>query len=498
MGKSTRHSAILIGAYISTSLLNYTFGVGLSWFFSPDQFGVLGVAQSLLLLVALAVGSGFTWTAAQDIAANGINENTRRRFRSAFITNATLGLILAIGVWYIFSAGWLPLGPAYKRVIPLVGLTTFLLAARSVINGAARGLYRFTPVALNLVGEVAVKVAFGLALVAAGVGVEGVMFAFALGAAASLIHSLWIVRSAKLWRGRGWFEPQTLINTAPLFIGMLGTALILNLDVLGLKLLSPVGKGDHLAGLYQAAIILARTPVFIAQALTLVLFSYAAGQRGVLQNSAQKIVSYSRSALKSWTRLLVPGALVLILAPQAALSLFFPEQYHEARVSLQVASIGGLLLALSTLLIGVYQAEGKRRQPAIASGVAVIIQIITLILLVPAIGTLGAAVSLLLAGAVSLAGLTPLFWPELMPRLKAKDAWQHLGQINRNLLPLLTLSLLLILLPDGNRLMAGLKLSAAGLGYLLSLIFTQLRIASDSQASAYNLVSRFMQVLIGG
>jgi O-antigen/teichoic acid export membrane protein len=81
MAKSTRHSAILIGAYIATSVLNYAFGVGLSWFFSPDQFGVLGVAQSLLLLVALAVGSGFTWTAAQDIAANGLNEDTRRRFR---------------------------------------------------------------------------------------------------------------------------------------------------------------------------------------------------------------------------------------------------------------------------------------------------------------------------------------------------------------------------------------------------------------------------------
>lgn len=498
MGKSTTHSAILIGAYITTSLLNYAFGVGLSWFFSPDQFGVLGVAQSLLLLVALAVGSGFTWTAAQDIAANGLIEETRRRFRSAFLTNAILGLILALGVWSIYSTGWLPLGAAYQRVIPLVGVTTFLLAARSVINGAARGLYRFKPVALNLVGEVAVKVTFGLVLVAAGVGVEGVMLAFAIGAAASLIHSLWIVRSAKLWQGRGWFDIQTLVDTAPLFVGMLGTALMLNLDVLGLKLLSPAGQGDHLAGLYQAAIILARTPVFIAQALTLVLFSYAAGQRGALQSSAQKIIPYSRSALKSWTRLLVPGALVMILAPQAALSLFFPEQYHEARVSLQVAAAGGLFLALSTLLIGVYQAEGKRRQPAIASGIAVFVQVITLILLVPTIGTLGAALSLFLAGVVSLAGMAPLFWPEVKPHLKAREIKQRFTQINRNLIPLLTLSLLLVFLPDGNRLMAVVKLSTAGLVYLLSLMFTQLRIAFNSQASSYNLISRFMQVLIGG
>jgi O-antigen/teichoic acid export membrane protein len=46
----TTHSAVLVAAYLGTSVLNYAFGVALSWFFAPEQFGVLGVAQSLLLL----------------------------------------------------------------------------------------------------------------------------------------------------------------------------------------------------------------------------------------------------------------------------------------------------------------------------------------------------------------------------------------------------------------------------------------------------------------
>jgi O-antigen/teichoic acid export membrane protein len=196
--------------------------------------------------------------------------------------------------------------------------------------------------------------------------------------------------------------------------------------------------------------------------------------------------------------LLVPGSLVLILTPQAALSLFFPEQYHGVSSALQVAAIGGLLLALSTLLIGVYQAEGKRRQPALASAFAVFVQIISLVVLVPSFGILGAAFSLLLAGAVSLLGLVPLFWSGLILRLQARNFSLTLSQINRNIFPLITLSLLLILLPDGNRFMVVIKLSSAALIYLLSLMFVQLRIPTRSQTSTNNLFSQFMQVLIGG
>ncbi|HSM57323.1 MAG TPA: hypothetical protein VK879_14320, partial [Candidatus Sulfomarinibacteraceae bacterium] len=96
MERAARHSALVIGAFLATSVLNYIFGVGLSWFLEPAQYGVLGVAQSLLLLAALVVSAGFSWTANRDVAAAGVNANTRTRFRTAWLANVGLGVLVAV------------------------------------------------------------------------------------------------------------------------------------------------------------------------------------------------------------------------------------------------------------------------------------------------------------------------------------------------------------------------------------------------------------------
>lgn len=511
MNKINQHSAILIGSYLGTSILNYVFGVTLSWFFLPAQFGVLGVAQSLLLLVSLAVGSGFAWTAAHDIASEGVTERTRRRFRAALLANSFLGLVLSIGLWLAYLSGWLPLGPEYASIVPLVGLTTFILAVRAVVAGAARGLYHFGPVAINLFGEVVVKLISGILLVKLGLGVSGVMLAFALGAFASLLHALWIIRSGGFWQGRGWFDGQMWLVTGPLFLGMLGTALMLNLDVLGLKLLAPSGQGDTLAGLYQAAVILARTPVFIAQALTLVLFSYAAGgrrtslQQGVAMND-QALAGYLITAIKAWVRLLLPASLVMVLAPHAILELFFPSSYSNAALALQIAAMGCLVLALSTLLTGVFQGSGQRIVPALSAAVAVGAQVITQLMLTRYYGALGAAISLIVAGIVSVSGMLPLFAPlarRMMADLRRPDSFgRALASVLRVSAPLVALAIPLWLMPDGSRIEVLIKLVSSGICYLVVLMMSYWRFARKSSPATrrpvFHYVTQFMQVLMGG
>jgi O-antigen/teichoic acid export membrane protein len=467
VAQATQQSAIVIAAYLATLVLNYVFGVALSWFFSPAEFGVLGVAQALLLLLALVVSSGFAWTAHYDVAASGVNDSSRRRFRGALLANTLLGAALAAGLWLAYQSGWLPLGSPYQAIVPLVGLTTILLAARAVVNGVVRGLYHYGPLGLNLAGEVVVKVGAGLLLAALGAGVAGVMAGFALGATAALLHSLWVVRPAHLWRGKGWYEGGLVKATVPLFIGMLGSAIILNLDVLGLKLLAPPGVADQQAGVYQAAVILARTPVFIAQALVLVLFSHVAGAYETNGEAA----GYWQAAVRAWTRLLLPIAVALAVAPQAALQLFFSEDYHAAEEALRVAALGSGLLALVTLLSGVALAGEDRRGPATAAAVGVTVQVVVLVLAVPLYGPLGAALSLLAAsGAALVILLLALRRPMSDARRGNSAAWKVIVGLVRTVLPLLAMALPLWLLPNGDRVTAGLKLGVAGVAYAAALI----------------------------
>jgi O-antigen/teichoic acid export membrane protein len=336
-------------------------------------------------------------------------------------------------------------------------------------------------VAVNLVGEVVIKVAVGLVLVANSWGVAGVLAGFMAGATGSLLHSLWITRPADLWHGTGWFEYSIVHRTAPLFIGMVGTAMMLNLDLLGLKLFAPANQADTLVGYYQAAVILARTPVFIAQALTWVLFSYAAGEikSGRQSSDNRKNDPYLQTALRMWARLLVPGGLVLILAPNACLSLFFPPTYQAAAPSLQMAAFGCILLALVTLLIGVFQAEGDSRRPAIGATAAVIAQIAVLAWLIPTFRALGAAFSLVIAGSMA------LLW--LVPMLKAKIAFDATGwrdQILRVSLTYLCLIIPLVLLPDNNRTEAFIKLILSGVLYVGGLMIFILKPTQTNEAHA--------------
>lgn len=497
MSDASKHGAVLIGAFITISVLNYAFGVAMSWFFSPAQFGILGVSQSLLLLAALVVGSGFAWTIAHDVAASGVTDRTRHRFRAAWVANVVLGLILGGGLWAVFAWGWLPLGPAYQAIVPLLGLTVVLLAARSVVNGAVRGLYRFVPLAVNQVGEVAIKVGAGLALVAAGAGVAGVMAGFALGTTVALAHSLWITRSARLWRGQGWADSQVIASTVPLFVGMLGTALMLNLDILGLRFLAPAGTADELTGFYQAAVILARTPVFVAQSLTLVLFSYVSGKTGEVDRDGQGTAGYLRDAVRAWFRLLLPAGLALVLAPSAALALFFPAQYQTAAPALQVAAAGGVLLALVTLLTAVAQAAGDRRRPAMAAALATVTQVAVLIWLVPRWGALGAATSLLAAGSVALVSLAVALGTH-PGSLRPVGRELRSPRLYRVTIPLLALAIPLLFLPDQGSGAALLKLSLAALGYLVALIGVHTWSFDGANRPVANLFSQLVHILMGG
>lgn len=482
--RAARHSAVVIGAFIATSVLNYVFGVGLSWFLEPADYGVLGVAQSLLLVAALVVSAGFSWTANRDIAAEGLSEETRTRFRTAWLGNVILGTVVAGLLYGVYRLQILDLGPAYRAIVPLVGLTAIILAARSVLNGAAQGLYRFGPIALNQVAEVAVKFSAGLALVALGFGASGVMAAFALGAFLALLHSLWIVRPARLWEGPGWLERDVLRSTAPLFIAMLGPALMLNLDILGLKLLAPAGRGDEMAGFYQASVILARIPVFTSRSLLMVVFSYTAGA-GRQTNPPD----YARAAVRIWQRLLLPAGLALALAPQAALTIFFPATYQAAAPALRVAAAGGALLALATLLTGIAQAEGRRRFSAVAAALATTVQLVTLAWLVPRWGVLGAATSLLAAGLVAALLMGWLYVPGKLP---APSAWLKASW------PLAVLAIPLLLLPDGPRLAALLKFGVAGVAYLAAL-FLNLSPGEGRPSRPRGLrMAHLLNVLIGG
>jgi hypothetical protein len=133
--------------------------------------------------------------------------------------------------------------------------------------------------------------------------------------------------------------------------------------------------------------------------------------------------------------------------------------------------------------------------------VALIVQLVILVWLVPRWGTPAAAFSLAAAGLTAVAGLV-FTMPGLnlrrilsLRQARPKAVWTALWQAA---IPLAVLAAPLVLLPDGGRGAALLKLGAAGLLYLVALAAVNLKPDAANGRPVKGLVIQFLQVLMGG
>ncbi|HYN88902.1 MAG TPA: polysaccharide biosynthesis C-terminal domain-containing protein, partial [Ardenticatenaceae bacterium] len=166
---------------------------------------------------------------------------------------------------------------------------------------------------------------------------------------------------------------------------------------------------------------------------------------------------------------------------------------------LRAAAVGAALLALVTLMGGVAQAAGQRRAPAIASAVALAAQLAVLVWSVPRWGTLGAALSLVAAGVIALALLAPV---AILPFLRGETAQAFIPGLLQAAIPLAALAVPLLLLPDGGRAAAFVKLAVGSLAYVLALLGVRRPWVREVRARATpptgQRLVRFMHILIAG
>jgi O-antigen/teichoic acid export membrane protein len=156
-------------------------------------------------------------------------------------------------------------------------------------------------------------------------------------------------------------------------------ALLTSVDLFAVKLLSPVSGSNDNAALYQASVTLARIPYFFASAVTTAVFPHVAR----LHDDAERAAMYVRKGILYLLTLLTPMSLVMIAEPYDVLNLFLPSSYLSAAPGLRTIAVGTTFLALSTFLVGVLQASGRDRLPAMLALGAVVVEIVLLVVLIP-------------------------------------------------------------------------------------------------------------------
>ena len=486
-GESTaaKGSLALLASFALIAVLNYVFAIVMSWLLPVEQYGILGIAQAVLLLGATIIGAGFPWALAHLVARYRDPAARAGAFRSALIGNVALGLAAAAAV---LAAAWLGLlRPAslYEGVLAAAALTIAVLSVNAVLAGTLQGLTRLRALGLVRSLEVFVKVVVGTALVLAGMGALGAVVGFLVGATFATVLAAFLLRDFPFRGGHATVERAVLTSTGPIFIAMSGLALLGQGDILTLKLFSSEAS-EFLAGQYQVAVTLARIPFFAAMALFGAVFPYVARHVG----EADLARSYAGLALKYSFLFIAPATVAFIVIPGPLIDAFFSEKYDQAAQPLVVAGIATLLLTLAYALAVLLQAGGDPRRSATALLIAVPIEIGVAALAVPRFGMVGAALALATAAAF----VTLVLAPTVIRRFALHARARAVAAYG---LSLAVLAAALALFPHRTPLETIGALAVGALAYLVSLTVTRLLTSADVRVLGGAIEPRGQDVLQG-
>jgi O-antigen/teichoic acid export membrane protein len=420
-------SAVLVGGIALNAVLNYGFGVTLAWLVPQEAFGAVSVLLSVLLLAATVLAAGFPWALARTMArADGGGPAARAEadaaFRTALLGNVGLGVALTVGLVVVQLTTGRVLPGAGLGLTAMMAAAVLLISVYSVLWGALHGTRCFDAIGLTQLAETLVKVAGGLVLVGlCGFGVPGV----ATAVLASIAVAVWLSCRAlgdRLPRRGPVAGGRAFAAAAPMAVGTIGFGLLTTLDILVLSALGhDHGVGFATVAVYQAAAVLARAPVLLSAALSEAMFPFIARGRSRAEAHRWFQVGFR------WVPLaFVPLQLVLLITPESVLGLLFPASYLDATGLARAITVGTTGLIVADMLLKALLARGLATAVALRVPVAVAVQLVALVVLVPRFGGLGAAMSFA-AGAWAAAALLASaylrqYWPGWL-RMRTAAGW---------------------------------------------------------------------------
>jgi O-antigen/teichoic acid export membrane protein len=178
----------MVASTVIVAIVNYVLNITLGWTLPVEEYGQVGVSQSLIFILVWFLSAGFPWVVTRAIAQAGASgpldgaagAAAWRSYKSAWLATAGLTLVIVALLLVAYDQRWLPLEPSYAPLIVLVAVTVAGLGFGAVPNAALQGLFRFGQVSAVRIIEAVTNLTASLALVIAGLGAAGALGGFAL------------------------------------------------------------------------------------------------------------------------------------------------------------------------------------------------------------------------------------------------------------------------------------------------------------------------------
>lgn len=363
-GAPARAVAGLGAAALAASAVSLLVAVVMANLLGPDDYADYAALLSAFLVLSIP-GTAMQASVARDVAGAGARaEAIAAHVRHLSRLAAGGGLVLAAAILVAREPFADLVGtPTEPVAAALTAATALAWVTVSLQRGALQGLGRPVLVGATMVAEAAGRLALGVALVLAGLGVAG-----AVGGYVATLVALGAVLDVRLPHGRGGAEPLRALLRGAATPGAMALLLaaVQNLDILIVQHVSPGTP----AGRYAVASLAAKSIVWLAVGLGLHLLpetSRRAARGADPRPLLLRCLAYTA------------GAAALMLAVFAAagptlVELVFGDEYVVSTGLLVTLGAAMSCLAASTLMAQYLLAVRRTAflAPLLAAAVAVV------------------------------------------------------------------------------------------------------------------------------
>lgn len=371
-----RSSALLAVATGASIIAAYVFLLAAGRILGSEDYGSLAALLGLLAIVLIPAGAlqmALSREVSRGVAAGdsaAAKRLARGALRAALIATVPL-LVVALALAKPLSHV-LHIDSVAIVVVAILSLSTALVFPLAM--GVLQGLQRFSALGTLYVFPWLVRlVTLGIAA-AAGYRLGGATFATLAGAVATTILALMLIREPL--RGAGALSRPELVTFLrylwPVAVGLVGIALLTNVDILIVKARFSADE----AGAYAAASAFARVGFFLPATILTVLFPRTAA-RQARGEETEDILGRSLLATAAFCGLL---AVVYAAAGVGLVSMTFGTDFSEGGEVLAPFALAIGLYSIANVLVGYHLSRGETRYAWIVAA-AVVVQVAALIVI---------------------------------------------------------------------------------------------------------------------
>lgn len=387
-----------------------TVGIWMARYLGPSQFGLLNYGIAFVAILSPLADLGLQSVVVRDLIRRGTDTSSIMASAVALrLIGAAVAGVASVACVSIVRPG----NPAVVLIVAVIALS-LIPQSWDIIDFYCQARMRPQPVVIIRTLSLVVFAAVRLLLIFGNAPL--VWFACAIGAEAALSASLMWAVCVLRWRAYRmadlrWREMRLLLQDSwPLAISGLSVILYMRIDQVMLGRL----LNDHAVGIFSAAVRISESWYFVPMAiLSSVSPALTAAHARSEEDYRNKLLAFIR--LTCWLGIAV--AIAFAVSSGWLIQVLYGPSYHEAGTVLAVHAWAGVFSALGIASAPWFVNGGMLRLRMVYTVVGALTNIALNLVLIPAWGTVGAAVSTLVSYCIAgvlmnaaSASSRPVFW----------------------------------------------------------------------------------------